>query len=86
MDDENALRIDLNISAELARAANLIVNQGEASDLSSTAAHLCGALGLVLFSMSKPGETLECIPGLMKAMRDILLQIESIDGDDLSMH
>lgn len=79
MDSDTKLLVDLNLSAEVARAANLIVTRGEQSDLSTTAAHLCGALGLVLFAMSKPGTSSDCIPGLVDAMQGILLRLESIE-------
>lgn len=81
MGSEDKLPVDINLSAEIARAADLIVNQGHTQDLRATAAHLCGALGLVLFSMSKPGASMNCIPGITEAMRAILLRIEALDAE-----
>jgi len=80
---EDQLFVDLNLSAQIARSAHLFVSQEHSEDLKATAAHLCGALGLIIFSMSKPGTSMNCIPGIAEAMREILLRIEKIDVESL---
>lgn len=80
MDEKNQILIDLNLSAEVARAADSIVANGKTQDLSATASHLCGALGLVLFSLSKPGRALECIPGIESALHDVIFRLEQLEA------
>jgi len=86
MDEKNQILIDLNLSAEVARAADSIVAKGGPQDLSATASHLCGALGLVLFSLSKPGRALECIPGIKKALHDIIFRLEQMEASKIHDH
>ncbi|MBR9972109.1 hypothetical protein [Magnetospirillum sulfuroxidans] len=81
MDIEDQLSVDLNLSAQIARSTHLLVSQEYPEDLKATAAHLCGALSLVLFSMSKPGTSMNCIPGIAEAMKSILIRIEKLDAD-----
>lgn len=74
------LEVDLNVSAEIAKAASaLVANFRRSENLSDIAAHLCGALAIVLIALSKPGRSQECLPGLTEALKVIIQRVEALE-------